>query len=502
MKKAMLMFSGLLVSTAFVPRLFAQTTCVEAASKVDGTNYVAEVGDSESTKVCEKLTDALNAATTGDTVKLLDNVTSTSTDPVKRDNGSGATFILDLGGFKISSSTSNAISLSITDGSDVTITNGTIENTFKDESGNTPNYVALFVKNSTVTLSDVTVSNSEYNSEKGPYGAVQVGSTDGTKGTLKVEKGTKITGETGIAVFGSESKVEITGGEISTDSFAVSGNGNSSQCSDSTIEISGGILTSRSSAAIYQPQSGTLKITGGTITGLFGVVARQGTITITGGKIEAKGEAGQKITVGSDPDATELPVGTAIVVDNEANYGGEEHEAAKVTVSGNVDITSVVDPVYSTKVDPASSSETRSEEIVVKGGKFNKTVPAQFVNEGSSQSASGRIGVVYNVKVAEDIKNGTVSVSVPNAVLGEEVSVIANANDKYQLSKIVVTRADGTEVEFADGKFVMPASDVTVSATFVVASNPQTGDNIIVYMVMGVVSMVLVGISALYLKKN
>ncbi len=492
MKKAMLMFSGLLVSTAFVPNLFA--TC-DTTNSTDKT-YVAELKSGDTIKYCEKLTEALNEATDGSTVTLKTDVTSTNSEPVKRETTSAetaATFTLDLGEHTITSSTADA-ALTIADGSAVTIINGTIENTYVNADNATPNYIALFVKKGSAVLNNVTVTSKEFDSDMHPFGAIQVGSVSGTKGLLTVGEGTKITGQIGVTFAGTGSELKVTGGEIEGNSFAVAGNGNPSQCTNTTVTISGGTLTSKETAAIYHPEEGNLTMTGGTLNGLFGIVSRRGTIKVTGGTINATGDATTKATVGDT--AIELPVGTAIVVDNKTeNYSGD----SKVTIGGTAVINSTNTPVYSAKEEPASGE--KSTEIIIDGGDFDKDVPDQFLKTGNSQSESGKVGIVHNVKVQENAKNGAVS-SVQTAVEGEEVTVNAVPEEGYELSKIVVTDAEGNEVTVTNGKFIMPTSDVTVSATFVAATNPQTGDNIVTYIVMGVVSMVLVGISALYLKKN
>lgn len=73
----------------------------------------------------------------------------------------------------------------------------------------------------------------------------------------------------------------------------------------------------------------------------------------------------------------------------------------------------------------------------------------------------------YTVTVAA-ATNGTVTVSETNVTPGTEVTITANPGTGYQLATLVVTDAAGNDVPVTDGKFTMPSSSVTVTATFTV----------------------------------
>jgi hypothetical protein len=70
------------------------------------------------------------------------------------------------------------------------------------------------------------------------------------------------------------------------------------------------------------------------------------------------------------------------------------------------------------------------------------------------------------VTVATGIENGTVKVDKVQAFEGDEVTVTATPAEGYALDAITVMNGE-TPVELTDGKFIMPAAAVTVSATFV-----------------------------------
>ena len=114
-----------------------------------------------------------------------------------------------------------------------------------------------------------------------------------------------------------------------------------------------------------------------------------------------------------------------------------------------------------------------------------KTVSLIFSNNGSSQTAnfafSDYVGKIYdnktgdksdyatkyNVIVDSNITNGTVTPSATSLAAGVTFRVEATPNEGYELDTITVKDADNNVIEpNTDGFYTMPASDVTVSATF------------------------------------
>ncbi len=78
----------------------------------------------------------------------------------------------------------------------------------------------------------------------------------------------------------------------------------------------------------------------------------------------------------------------------------------------------------------------------------------------------------YKVNIAASIEHGSVTASPASAAAGTEITLTATAEQGYAWSSYTVTGAGGAAVTVsAQGKFTMPASDVTVSATFVVGTS-------------------------------
>lgn len=73
----------------------------------------------------------------------------------------------------------------------------------------------------------------------------------------------------------------------------------------------------------------------------------------------------------------------------------------------------------------------------------------------------------YNITVASNITNGTVTPSKTSLAAGEKFTVEATPNDGYELDTITVKDASNNEIKpNTDGTYTMPASNVIVSATF------------------------------------
>ena len=72
----------------------------------------------------------------------------------------------------------------------------------------------------------------------------------------------------------------------------------------------------------------------------------------------------------------------------------------------------------------------------------------------------------YTVTIAEGIANGTVTADKTSAVAGDTVKLTATPADGYTLDSFSVTDANTNAITVTNGAFTMPASNVTVSATF------------------------------------
>lgn len=90
---------------------------------------------------------------------------------------------------------------------------------------------------------------------------------------------------------------------------------------------------------------------------------------------------------------------------------------------------------------------------------LDKTTHTATVNKTEEPAKSFAVTI-------SDTKNGTVNVDKTSAKEGETVTITAAPDKGYQLDSLTVKTASGKDVTITDGKFTMPAEDVTLAATF------------------------------------
>lgn len=103
--------------------------------------------------------------------------------------------------------------------------------------------------------------------------------------------------------------------------------------------------------------------------------------------------------------------------------------------------------------------------------------------------------VTYNVAVSS-VKNGKITIIPENAAAGETVSVIVTPDTDYRLKQNSL-KCNGVVIN--DWKFVMPATNVVITAEFELipnndqSKNPKTGDNlnIIILLILTSLSLLL-----------
>ena len=81
-------------------------------------------------------------------------------------------------------------------------------------------------------------------------------------------------------------------------------------------------------------------------------------------------------------------------------------------------------------------------------------------------TSCGATPTIYNVTIAGDIQNGTVTASPTSAAEGATITLIVTPADGYMLNTLAVADESSNLISLTDNTFEMPASNVTVSATF------------------------------------
>jgi hypothetical protein len=72
----------------------------------------------------------------------------------------------------------------------------------------------------------------------------------------------------------------------------------------------------------------------------------------------------------------------------------------------------------------------------------------------------------YTITIASPITNGTVTADKTQAIEGETVTLTVTPAQGYEQETLSYTTNGGTTVAITGTTFVMPAADVTVTATF------------------------------------
>jgi len=140
-------------------------------------------------------------------------------------------------------------------------------------------------------------------------------------------------------------------------------------------------------------------------------------------------------------------------------------EVASATAAADADVTVTVTPDEGYELDKLTVTGASGEVKTTAGetaGTYTFKMPAEAVTVTATFKASE-----YTItdKTAEDA-NGTVKLSAEKAVAGDEITVTATPADSYALGEITVKTASGKDVTVTEGKFTMPAENVTVTATF------------------------------------
>ena len=269
--------------------------------------YVAKVDNVK----YETLQAAIDAAKGGSTVRLLANVTLTETAVFP----AGKTVHLNLVGHNITA-TGTALRINGTTDIQDTYKTGTIEST-----GN----VAVAVgNNASLTVYSGTL--------KGREGAVITGTSTGAK--IEIRKNATL---------------------IATDNAVIAGNGSKRDGKPNTILVKGGtfvggiVTDGYIACGIYAPWNDNVTVSSGTfnITNGAGIVARAGTVKVTGGTFNCTGTA-----EGYVGDSKNKVPCAALVFDKAANYPALTPDS-KILVSGG-----------SFSTDPAANGATLADGYV------------------------------------------------------------------------------------------------------------------------------------------
>lgn len=304
------------------------------------SNAVAKIGET----YYKTLANAVVAAKDNDTVTLLKSYQIDKYISIK------TPIILDLGGNTLTSATS---------GFDVyknfTLKNGTLKT----------NTWGVWVQNENVNF------------------------TLASDATINADCNTTLTNAPAIIVVQNAS-ADISGTATAQHNFAVSGNGTSGW-GGVTINVNPGanISTTTDAPALYFPNTTSLNITGGTITGGTGVYVKSGTISISDGTIIGNGPKADYEFDDNGANST----GDALVVET-CNYPGGA-PTASVTGGNFKSVNANAIGSY------AGNGETTPITGFISGGYFT-TDPSAYCVENKTGVATGKADYPYTVGAKPD----------------------------------------------------------------------------------------------------
>ena len=212
---------------------------------------------------------------------------------------------------------------------------------------------------------------------------------------------------------------------------------------------------------------GTFNITGGS----YGIWVWKDIIIQNGATVNVVGETKGGISNNDSTGQIIVKQGTNVTASG-AEYGVSSDNSAtgkfviqggKLTVKGNTAAVNKVKPDFEGNTVYVSNDVT-GEGNAVWDGTTALTAYKYISLEGYG------IGVTTYAVAKDTTENGSIEVDFEQSMASENVTITATPDEGYETENIVVTDASGSEVA-VEGTgdirtFVMPESDVTVSATF------------------------------------
>lgn len=355
------------------------------------TTYYAQVGETK----YATLQKAADAATAGQTVKVLNDVDMTTDGNLTVKVGKD--IVLDMNGHSIKGA--NADYKNILVWGKLTLKDSK-ENSTGKIYAETPYQGGVYDK----TLVYVG-SKGEFVMESGHIYSV-------------IPENTVHNGQFGIGAY-DNSKVTINGGTVESGWYAITGNGSEGQ--STTITINGGTLVSTSDYAIYHPQFGTLTINDGAVVyGAAGAIAmKRGNLVVNGGTMTSKG-------IG---DTGNWGDGTGNLGKAALNFCAPYGDVAAIIKGGT--ITAEGDAVL---ID-AKPTEGKTVTLAIEGGTFSSDV-SKYCAAGftATPNADGTYGithvgdgvlVVYDKSYDQVAADGTLDIDMDqvNKILVAEAGV-------------------------------------------------------------------------------
>lgn len=271
----------------------------------------------------------------------------------------------------------------------------------------------------------IVINGGEITATGGSYGAGIGGGYHSTGGSITINNGkVSATGRTNAAGIGGGSNPGWAGHYGSLD----------------TITITGGEVTATANGC------GAGIGGGGSETSGAGA-GNVNTITITGGQITASSQNGYGI-------------GPGVNSESEKNNG----LVGDVITFGWTEETDFIQ----------SSRNVSADKLTFALGKaflIDGEAPVEATTDNVQDACKlipnlNPVLEAHSVTVDDGITNGTVTTDVQEAAFGDTVTITVTPDEGYELESLTVLDAENNEITVENNRFTMPASAVTVTATF------------------------------------
>lgn len=210
-------------------------------------------------------------------------------------------------------------------------------------------------------------------------------------------------------------KLTVNGGTIEGSDYGITGNG---LRNNTEIVINGGTIratNTNNSAGIFQPQDGSLRIYGGTISGGTGVEVRSGSLTVNGGTITATGTSLTAVSnrngtstngagIAIVQHVTQQPITANLLGGNVSGINAVYEDNVENNPNYTTDVAATVSGGNYTSTD--SSAAATGTVLQISGGSFNTNVSA-YLAPGLTQTATGSVETQATLTPSTDPADST-----------------------------------------------------------------------------------------------
>lgn len=267
------------------------------------------------------------------------------------------------------------------------------------------------------------------------------------KGTNIAAGGSAVTVRSGadLSLFDCQNAGKITNEGTSVGGVRVMGGG--------SFTMNAGTITGCTQHGVDVLQNGTFKLHGGSIEGNVSQDTAVGVYVQSGAIVSV---SGAPRVVNNTLDGVQHNM--RIAADNVVTVDGELSEGASIGITRLDEQNKTITSAFTTGYKAANKTTEPSA--------FFTSDDSGFAVARTEDGEEARFVTTYYVMVPDGIQNGTVTTSVAKAAEGQTVTVTATPAEGYELEALSVMDAQNNAVEVTNNTFVMPASDVTVAATF------------------------------------